>query len=153
MLVLDVHKAQKTPDILQSLATSNTSPVYVLPGTTGLVQPLDVVFNGPFKAAIKRLADDHIRDNLDDYVQGSIPASMRRVLFTQWVGKAWEQVFSDREMVVRSFKKCGISVPIDGSDDSLINIKDLPDYSVGDLQESDKELSDDDDKDPFLDSS
>ena len=53
MLVLDVHKAQKTPDILDTLAEMNTTPIYVPAGTTGLIQPIDVCFNAPFKAAIK----------------------------------------------------------------------------------------------------
>ena len=83
MLVLDVHKAQKTPDILDTLAEMNTTPIYVPAGTTGLIQPIDVCFNAPFKAAIKKQADDHIKDNLEKYVQGTIPASERRILFTK----------------------------------------------------------------------
>ena len=97
MLVLDVHKAQKTPGVLQSFSESQTSTIYVPAGTTGLVQPLDVCFNAPFKAAVKRLAEEHVHDNLEDYVHGSIPASTRRILFTKWVGKAWEQISSNRD--------------------------------------------------------
>ena len=144
MLVLDVHKAQKTPCILETLQAINTTPIYVPAGTTGLIQPLDVCFNGPFKAAIKQQADDHIHSNLDKYIQGTIPASERRILFTKWVGSAWEQISRNHDMVKRSFHKCGISVPIDGSKDTDINIKDLPDYSVGEM-----ETTESDDEDPF----
>ena len=77
--------------------------------------------NAPFKAIVKKLADEHIRNNIDDYVQGTVPAKDRHVLFTRWVGEAWEQV-SREDMIIRSFKKCGISVPIDGSGDGEINI-------------------------------
>ena len=146
MLVLDVHKAQKTPDILDTLAEMNTTPIYVPAGTTGLIQPIDVCFNAPFKAAIKKQADDHIKDNLEKYVQGTIPASERRILFTKWVGKAWEELSANTEMVKRSFLKCGISVPIDGSRDDDINIKDLPDYKV---KNSSDETPESDDEDPF----
>ena len=31
-------------------------------------------------------------------------------------------------MVIRSFKKCGISVNLDGSEDNSVNIEGLPDY-------------------------
>ena len=86
--------------MIQSLSDSQTSPIYVPAGTTGLVQPLDVCFNAPFKTVVKRLADEHIRENLDEYVQGSIQASRRRILFSQW---AWEEVSTDQDMVVRSF--------------------------------------------------
>uniref|UniRef100_A0A1X7SF47 Uncharacterized protein n=1 Tax=Amphimedon queenslandica TaxID=400682 RepID=A0A1X7SF47_AMPQE len=33
-------------------------------------------------------------------------------------------------MIFRSFEKCGISVPIDGSKDELIDIKGLQSYKV-----------------------
>ena len=43
LLVIDVHKAQKTPDISQRFEQSNTNVVYIPPGTTSLIQPLDVL--------------------------------------------------------------------------------------------------------------
>jgi hypothetical protein len=36
LLVLDVHKAQKTDVILEALDSCDTEPVYVPPGTTSL---------------------------------------------------------------------------------------------------------------------
>lgn len=94
-------------------------------GTTGLLQPLDICVNAPFKSAVKCLAKEGIKENLDDYVQGTIPATSRRVLVTQWVSKAREEVSSDRNMVVRSFKTCGISK------DEKNNMKALPDCVGG----------------------
>ena len=141
MLVLDVHRAQKTEQIQKCLREEcTTEPVFVPAGTTSLVQPVDVVFNAPFKAAIDAMANDHLQKNLDDYVKGRITASERRVLFTKWVGKAWE-MSCKKDMIIRSFKKCGISVAIDGSEDDEINIESLDDYEVG---ESEEEATDDD---------
>ena len=71
------------------------------------------------------------------------------MLFTQWVGHAWEQISSQKEMIIRSFRKCGISVPIDGSEDSAINIEGITDYEVGSDTDSDGSISDD--EDPFAD--
>ena len=145
LLTLDQHKAQKTDEILSCFRTQcNTETVLVPAGTTGLIQPIDVVFNAPFKAAVERQATMYLQENLDSYVTGKINASERRVLFTKWVGKAWEDVSSKVEMVVRSFRKCGISVAIDGSEDSDININGLENYSV----ESDDESGDATDEDP-----
>ena len=146
MLVLDVHKAQKTEQIKSLLRdTCKTEPVFVPAGTTGLIQPVDVVFNAPFKARIDQLAIMHMQDN--DYIRGKFTVTERKILFTKWVRQAWEDISAKKDMIVWSFKKCGISVAIDGSEDSEINITGLEDYQVG---ESEDEATDDD-TDPFED--
>jgi hypothetical protein len=49
-----------------------------------------------------------------------------RILMTRCVGKAWEQFCTTRkEVVVQSFRKLGISLPIDGSCDEELSIKGL----------------------------
>ena len=93
------------------------------------------------------MANNHLQENLDDYVKGRISVSERRVLFTKWVGKTWEEISCKKDMIICSFKKCGTSVAIDGSEDNEINIESLKDYVVG---ESDEEATDDD-ADPFED--
>ena len=150
MLVLDVHKAQKT-DGVQSLLRDKckTEPVFVPAGTTHLVQPVDVVFNAPFKQAVDREATKPLQDNLDEYMRGTINASERRVLFTKWVGAAWDEVSANTEMVIRSFEKCGISIPIDGSKDDRINIANIDNYTVASEDEEATDASDE--EDPFSD--
>ena len=140
LLVADVHRAQKTDAILTLLKHNcNTEVVFVPPGATSLVQPVDVIFNAPFKAAVDKLATEHLHDNVDKYLKGEMCANERRVLLTKWIGQAWEEASSKNEMVRRSFTKCEISVAIDGSEDAQINIEGLADYSV------------EDDEDPFMD--
>ena len=47
-------------------------------------------------------------------------------------GKAWQETSRRlKDTVIRSFVKCGISLPISGSRDSEINIDGLPDYRMG----------------------
>ena len=145
-LVLDLHRAQKTQEIQDVLeAECNTSITYVPGGCTSLVQPVDVSFNKPFKSAVERQATQHMQENLGSYVHGQINASARRVLFTKWVGQAWEEVSADKELIIRSFKKCGISAPIDGSEDDQIHIQGLEEYTV---EEEDDDYTD---GDPFSD--
>ena len=141
LLILDVHKAKKTDAILESLDGCNTTPVYVPPGTTSLIQPLDITFNKPFKSEVEKLANEHMQQNLEAYVRGDINASERRILFTKWVGEAWERQSAKKEMVTRSFRKCGIAVAIDGSE---IYIEGIDDYAIED--EEDEEFTD---EDPF----
>ena len=59
-------------------------------------------------------------------------ASERRILITRWVGEAWELVSNElKESIIRSFRKCGITIALDGSEDNDINIRGLEDYTVG----------------------
>ena len=104
MLVADVYKAQKTDAVLSLLRGCNTEVVFVPPGATSLVQPMDVVFNAPFKAAVDKLATDHLNENFEAYVRGAVNAVQRRVLLTKWVAQAWEEENSKKEMIIRSFK-------------------------------------------------
>ena len=109
------------------------------PGCTSLVQPLDVVFNAPFKQAVNKLATTHMEAHVNDYLQGTFTESKRRILLTKWIGQAWEEVVAKKDMVIRGFKKCRVSVAIDGSEDGEINIKELENYEV-----------ESDDDDPFV---
>ena len=49
LLVADVHRAQKTDDVLKMFREYNTTIALVPAGCTSLVQPLDVAFNAQFK--------------------------------------------------------------------------------------------------------
>ena len=64
-LILDEHKAQKT-DALMDIhrLKCRTTPVLVPAGCTSLVQPLDVVFNAPFKIKINAFATQHLQEHL-----------------------------------------------------------------------------------------
>lgn len=115
LLIADMHKAQKTPEILNKLKREcKTDVVLVPPGCTSLVQPLDVAFNAEFKGAIDVLQTEHMHNHLEQYFSNSLSASARRVLITKWVGEAWAQISQKKEMVKCAFEKCGISVPVDG---------------------------------------
>ena len=131
LLIADVHKAQTTDNVIAFLKRETTTSVVLVPaGCTSLVQPLDVSFNGVFKSVVERLQNDHMHQNLDKYVSGTIPAGQRRILFSKWVGEAWAEVSKNKEMIRRAFEKCGISVPFDGSKDEAIKIKGLDGYRV-----------------------
>ena len=110
---------------------------------------MDVVFNRPFKAAVEKQATQHLQENLSAYVRGQINAVERRVLITKWVANAWDDVASNVDMLTHSFRKCGISIAIDRSEDDDINIEGLAEYSVG-SDSSDGEATDEE-SDPFAD--
>ena len=137
LLVLDEHRAQMTEEFKQKLQELSTAYVFVPGGCTSLVQPVNVVFNAPFQTALEKIAQKHMLENLDLYVHGKFTASERRVLLSKWVGEAWEEVCAKPEMITRSFRKCGISIAVDGSEDEVININGVDDYTVRSIESSD----------------
>ncbi len=130
ILVTDIHTAQQTDEVKRRLVAKKTVLVNVPPGCTSRVQPLDVSVNNPFKSYVREQFEKHLDENLEHYVEGKLTASERRVLTTKWVGNAWEKLSENKDMIIRSFVKCGITSNVDGSEDDQVNIKGLEDYKM-----------------------
>ena len=147
-----MHRAQQTDGVKALLKKKNTELVNVPLGCTSRVQPLDVSFNKPFKDVVRQQFEKHLEENLQWYTERKISASERRVLFTKWVGKAWKEVGSNCDMVVRSFKICGISLSLDGSEKAEVHIESIKEYELPTANEitefeldSESEIEDDED--------
>ena len=65
---------------------------------------------------------------------------------TMWVGEAWSKVGKMKDSIIRSFKKCGLSVALDRSDNDELNIDGLPEYQMlsAFVQDNEYVLDDDD---------
>jgi hypothetical protein len=101
-------------------------------GTTGFVQVCDTVVNKSLKARIEDLTDQYIDKNEREWVEGKYTVSQRRVLLTKWVGQAWDDMHTeDSDMIRQAFVQVGLGLPVDGSRDSEIKIKDFPGVEVG----------------------
>ena len=92
---------------------------------------MDVGFNAEFKKHVATQFDAHMKADMEKWQTGKFTASERRILISKWVANATEATY-DNANIPRIFEKCGISLPIDGSQDARINIQGLEDYSVGD---------------------
>ena len=130
ILIADVHRAQQTNSVKELLRKHKTSLVNVPSGCTSRVQVVDVFINKPFKDEVRSLFEDHLDKNLGQYVDGKINASQRRVLMIKWVGEAWSKVGKMKNSTIRSFKKCDLSVALDGSENDEVNIEGLPEYQM-----------------------
>lgn len=53
-----------------------------------------------FKKLIDDIATKHTQEHLDDYMHGKFSAIQRRLLLTNWVGHAWEEISTDRQVVL-----------------------------------------------------
>lgn len=132
LFALDLCSAHKTEPILQLLHSNHIIPSLIPPGCTSLVQPLDVSINKPLKGMIRDLTDEAILDceNVESFEKWSV--GQRRVLTTNCVGDAWYKFcIEKKEIVERVFRKLGLSLPADGSNDQELDIKGFQDINVG----------------------
>jgi len=132
MLVLDVAKFHSTAEVLNTLRSHDIIPSMVPAGCTGLVQPLDVSVNKPFKDILRDLLEDAL-DTYEKQHQLSlrelsksnlVAIAERRILVTWAVGEAWERFcLKHKDLVINTFRKLGLTLPIDGSQDHELSIK------------------------------
>ena len=91
---------------------------------------LDVAFNSEFERRVDRQATELMAEDPEIFLTSKLTAGERRVLFTKWVGKAWQETCRRiKDMVIRSFVKCGIALPTSGERDNEISI--IPEYTIG----------------------
>jgi hypothetical protein len=132
LLTLDVFAGQKTKEVITGFKALNCTTSFIPGGTTGFVQVCDTVINRSLKARIEELADQYIDENEREWVEGKYTVSQRRVLLTKWVGQAWEDMHvKDSDMIQKAFVQVGLGLPVDGSQDHEIKIKDFPGVQVG----------------------
>jgi hypothetical protein len=132
LLSLDVFSGQKTKEVITSFKALKCTTSFIPGGTTGFIQVCDTVINKSLKDRIEVLADQYIDEHEREWVEGKYTVSQRRVLLTKWVGQAWEDMYTqDSDMIRQAFVQVGLGLPIDGSRDHEIKIKDFPDVQVG----------------------
>jgi len=140
-----VAKFHSTEEVLTTLNSYDIIPSLIPAGCTGLVQPLDVSINKPFKVILRDLLDS-LLDNYEAINNTSLrelshtnlsAIAERRVLVTHAVGQAWE-IFCEKnqESVIQTFRSLGLTLPIDGSCDNELSVKGIPPdlLPIGDWQ-------------------
>ena len=124
--------------------------VNIPPGCTSKAQPSDVSINKPFKDYLRTQLEKHRDENIELYIRNKLTASRRQVLVTKWVAEAWEKIKTNKEMIIRAFTKCGITINEDGSGNHLVHIEDISYVMPQPKEEFHLETSSDEDSDNSL---
>ena len=91
---------------------------------------------------LNKLVKDKIGDILEEVLEGveetDESVGRRRILITQAVGKAWLWLHTEKkDSIIKSFKQAGISLTPNGTEDTKLYIRGLPDITVGPWQTTD----------------
>ena len=158
LLVWDAYKCHITDGVKSVVKRSTNSDLSIVPGgLTGHVQPADVSWNKPFKARYKELYQEWMVNGEKTYTRGGNVRAPSKLQCAEWVKIAWDAVSID--VVKNSFVYCGISVSVDGSEDSLIHCTKANGVAADALPEITTETTkllipdspESDDEDPFKD--
>ena len=94
------------PSVSNNFKVKKFESAIIPGGCTNYVQEPDVSWNKPFKALV-----------LANYNEWLSTVGINQL--TEWIIKAWEKL--DCELIAKSFKTCGLNIPIDGSEDENIH--------------------------------
>jgi DDE superfamily endonuclease len=148
LLVLDSFTAHKTNAVKNRFHEKKTNLAVIPGGLTSRLQPLDVSLNKPFKAKVRNLYNHWMSEAIKDYTLSGKIKRPSYSLVANWVKESWEAM--DTNMIKRSFKCCGVSNNVNGSEDVLIFDfnkvnKDNFGREVEENNEEDNDNEDDDD--------
>ena len=120
ILVWDAYKCHMTDTITSHAKNTANTDVSIIPGgLTRHLQPADVSWNKPFKQAYKALYSEWMATGEKSYTAAGNTRAPDKALCLRWVKEAWNSVTT--EVVIKSFRVCGISVDTDGSEDGEIH--------------------------------
>ncbi|RPA91146.1 DDE-domain-containing protein, partial [Choiromyces venosus 120613-1] len=141
LFALDLCSAHTTEPVMELFHSNSIIPSLIPAGCTSLLQPLDVSVNKPLKGIIRDLTDEAIMDceSVETFEKWSV--GQRRILTTNCVDDAWYQFCIEKKDIVESvFRKVGLSLPADGSNDKELDIKGFEGIEIGDWKIDGKEV-------------
>ena len=130
LLVFDSFKAHFVDDVLQALKRANASNVVLPGGCTSKAQPVDVSLNRPIKDTVRGLWEEFMTSNMAQGPVSEAPAPTKDDV-VDWIIRANALLDSQPQCVTKSFKVCGISNNLDGSENALVHCaKELPAFTI-----------------------
>ena len=122
LLVWDSFRAHLTDEVKAALKQRKIDVAVIPGGLTPVLQPLDKCLNKPFKDNIRKKYLAWMISGPFEYTPSGKKKAPTRNLVLRWVNEAWREI--QAEMVVKSFKTCGISNALDGTEDDELYTED-----------------------------
>ena len=131
LLLMDVAGFHTTEAVLEKLHTARVTTSLIPSGCTGLLQLLDTAINKPFKGYLREYTDTYIENHSDSIGKWSV--SDKRIMVTHVVAQAWAAFSVEKcQVIQKSFRDLGVTLPVDGSKDHEIRIKGFNQVAIGD---------------------
>ncbi|GBC08015.1 hypothetical protein RclHR1_07860009 [Rhizophagus clarus] len=118
MMVYDSFRGHLEESVKQKFKENHVELAVIPGGLTSICQPLDVAINKPFKDNLRREWYHWMNNGGAGYTPAG---NLRRAKISEvcgWVKRSWNNV--SEEIIIRAFKKCGISNALDGTEDDEI---------------------------------
>ena len=128
LLVWDHFSAHLTQKVSSKVRALNTNIAVIPGGLTGVLQPLDVSMNKPFKSGLRDRWQTWMAEGEMSYTPAGNLKAPRLDILAQWVLESWNDVKAP--IVIKSFKKCCISNAMDGTEDDILWENVTPDNEV-----------------------
>jgi hypothetical protein len=130
MLAMDRLGAQTCPENQQALDDLNVYQVLTPANCTDVTAPIDHHVGAGIKARM-RVLYEHWVEGWERAGEPKVSASERRLLLARWVSVAWESLQTNAESLIRqSFVETGFLLARDGSENHLIKMAGVEDYTV-----------------------
>ena len=118
LLVWDAFTAHTSDSTKGKCADLSLHTTIVPGGCTGLVQPVDVLWNRPFKAHLETKYATWMATGERSFTRSGRRRAPSFHTSCEWIVSAWASI--SRDTIIKSFRVCGISNAVDGTEDSKI---------------------------------
>ena len=138
ILILDKASSHIQEEIIEK-CTGNFMDISILPdGTTSIMQPLDISVNKKFKSYIREKYINHCIKNNVTF------SKVNKNDIINWICETWyNETIITKNVIINSFKVCGLSNKIDGSEYKLIKCFDFLKNKIDDINDEEEYLKED----------
>jgi len=119
LLAWDSFECHMMDSVKQELSKGRIENVIIPGGCTKYIQAPDVSWNKPFKSRMIDLYNEWMVEGVQQFTKGGNQKPPSRRKLVQWVLDAWNGLST--EMIIKSFKSCGLNLALDGSEDGQIH--------------------------------
>jgi len=112
--VWDSFRGHLTDGVKELLTRRNVDMTVICGGLTPVLQPLDECLNKPFKTRVRTQYQAWMVNGPFTHTPSGKKRALSKELVLQWVKKVLQEI--PAELVIRSFKSCGISNALHGTE-------------------------------------